>query len=89
MTERERIERLMHSANNCRQMLHAIDSKLAEALRCIEDGRLEDCKVLLDSLAKALPEAIATLRHEDYEEPAMASDNDPGQAPSEQEQRRG
>lgn len=88
MTEQERIERLMHSANNCRQMLHAIDSKLAEALRCIEEQRVEECKELLDSLAKALPEAIATLRHEDYEEEQMVSDNDSeGTAPARRDMR--
>lgn len=65
MTHEERIERLMHSASNCKQMLGAIDRKLADALSCLDDGKTEECKEMLAQLKQALPEAIAVLQHDD------------------------
>ena len=76
MTPNEQIERLMHSANNCRQMLSAIDSKLAKALRCIEEGDIDNCRTMLDALAQALPEAIATLRHDEFTPSEINGDAD-------------
>lgn len=62
------IDRLMHSANNCHQMLQAIDRKLARALRCIEEGRAEDCRRLLAELTEALPQAMAIIQHDNDDE---------------------
>ncbi|MEO1921459.1 hypothetical protein T8S45_09965 [Blastomonas marina] len=65
MTPEERIHRLNHANKNCRQMLGAVDRKLAEALRCLEDGRHEECEALLGQLKQALPEAIKVIEHDD------------------------
>ena len=67
ITDEQRIEQLLHSANNCRQMLHAIDRKLAEALHCVYDNRYEDCRELLESLNQSLPEAMAIIEFEEGE----------------------
>lgn len=61
MTEKERIEKLMHAAGNCQQMLHAIDRRLARALQCLETNDVDECRKLLDGLTTALPAAIAIL----------------------------
>ena len=65
MTHEERIERLMHSATNCTQMLYAIDRKLADALLCLDEGRDEECKQMLAHLKQALPQAISVLDFDD------------------------
>lgn len=68
------IDRLMHSANNCHQMLHAIDRTLARALRFIEEGRTEECRRLLAELSEALPQAMAIIRHDNDDEMNHHSD---------------
>ena len=63
MTEDDRVARLMHSANNCRQMLGAIDRRLKSALECLEQGNVDNCREVLRALDGALPEAMEILRH--------------------------
>lgn len=69
-----RLDRLMHSANNCHQMLQAIDRKLARALRCIEEDRTDECRRLLAELTEALPQAMAIIRHDNDDEVKQDSD---------------
>lgn len=71
---KSQLDRLMHSANNCHQMLHAIDRKLARALRCIEEGRTDECRRLLTELSEALPQAMAIIRHDNDDEVNQDSD---------------
>ena len=73
---KSQLDRLMHSANNCHQMLAAVDRKLARALRCIDEGRTEDCRRLLAELTEALPQAMAIIRHDNDDE--MKQDSDCG-----------
>ena len=68
MTELELLNQYRHSANNCRQMLHAVDRKLAEALTCLYDHDYERCKALLEQLTSSLPEAMKIIAHENDEQ---------------------
>lgn len=52
---------LRHSANNCRQMLAAIERKLNRALACLQNDEVEECRELLEVLSQALPEAVAII----------------------------
>ena len=58
---RNQIEALMHSANNCRQMLAAVDRKLARALVCLRESDYKTCEHLLSELTDALPQAMAII----------------------------
>ncbi len=55
-------------------MLHAVDRKLARALRRIEEGRTEECRRLLAELSEALPQAMAIIRHDNDDEVNHHSD---------------
>ncbi len=62
-------EELRHAANNCRQMLHVLERKLAQAEQSLHDGETERCRQILSFLREAFPEAIAAL---DPEHPGQA-----------------
>ena len=72
LSDARRIRQLLHSANNCRQMLHAVDRALAQALECVYDGRIEECRAKLEELSKSLPQAIAIIEFEESENPHQA-----------------
>lgn len=55
---------LLHAANNCAQMLQALDRRLEQALVALDDGNLEDCRETLAFVKQALPEAIASISHD-------------------------
>ena len=65
MSDEQRIAQLLHSANNCRQMLAAVDRKLAEALQHVYDGDIAQCRDMLEELSRALPEAMAIIEFEE------------------------
>ena len=73
MTEDDRVARLMHSANNCRQMLGAIDRRLARAIECLEKGGVENCREHLKALEEALPQAMEMLKFENDNAPDQAA----------------
>ena len=73
MTEDDRLARLMHSANNCRQMLGAIDRRLARAIECLEKGGVENCREHLKALEEALPQAMAIIEFENDNAPDQAA----------------
>ena len=68
MTELELLNQYRHSANNCRQMLLAVDRKLAQALTALYDHDFDTCTELLEQLAGSLPEAMAIIAHENDEQ---------------------
>ena len=68
MNDNDMLMQYRHSANNCRQMLAAIDRKLARALECIYNDDYETCRELLEQLTSSLPEAMAIIAHENDEQ---------------------
>ncbi|APE27781.1 hypothetical protein [Aurantiacibacter gangjinensis] len=75
MTESDLLNQYRHSANNCRQMLEAIDRKLARALDCLYKNDFDTCRELLEGLTSSLPEAMAIISHEnDSQRDAAAKD---------------
>ena len=65
LSDRRRINQLLHSANNCRQMLRAVDRKLADALQHVYDGDVAQCQSLLEELSESLPQAMAIIEIEE------------------------
>lgn len=80
LSDRRRINQLLHSANNCRQMLKAVDRKLAEALQHVYDGDIAQCQTLLEELSEALPQAMAIIEFE--EDLQMDETDEQAQEPS-------
>ena len=68
MNDNDLLLQYRHSANNCRQMLGAIDRKLAQALQCLYDDDYERCRHLLEGLTESLPVAMAIIAHENDEQ---------------------
>ena len=57
------IEKLMHAAGNCHQMLQAVDNKLAKALASLIAGDYDSCRKDLEFLTAALPQAMQVIDH--------------------------
>ena len=60
MDAQDPIELWIHSANNCRQMLFAMDKQMGRALDLIESDP-EKAREIIEMLREALPRAIDTL----------------------------
>ena len=78
LSDQQRINQLLHSASNCRQMLRAIDRSLATALECVYDGRIDECRATLEKLSSSLPQAIRIIEYEEGENPHAAPGASPG-----------
>ena len=61
MDEGDRIERWTHSANNCRQLLVAMQRRLDRALPMIEAGETQAALEMLHPVSEALPRAMELL----------------------------
>ncbi|MBH5321675.1 hypothetical protein [Aurantiacibacter sediminis] len=68
MNDNELLNQYRHSANNCRQMLKAVDRKLAAALDCLYKNDYDCCRTKLEELTTALPEAMEIIAHENDEQ---------------------
>ena len=60
MELQNQIEQWIHSANNCRQMLYAMDKQMARAIDCLESDP-EKARLIIGTLRDALPRAIDAL----------------------------